>query len=64
MAINSKNILQKGHSINDKYQVTFFLKKGSYAETYRVKGKQGKTQKCTYMHVKQILQKLLVPLIN
>ena len=45
MAINSKNILQKGHSINDKCQVTFFLKKGSYAETYRVKGKQGKTHK-------------------
>jgi transitional endoplasmic reticulum ATPase len=44
MAVNSKNILQKGYSINDKYQITFFLKKGSYAETYRVKDKQGKTQ--------------------
>jgi transitional endoplasmic reticulum ATPase len=37
-------ILQKGHSINDTYSVTFPLKKGSYAETYRVKDKQGKTQ--------------------
>jgi transitional endoplasmic reticulum ATPase len=37
-------ILQKGHSINDKYTVTFPQKKGSYAETYRVKDKQGKTQ--------------------
>jgi transitional endoplasmic reticulum ATPase len=36
--------LQKGHSINDTYSVTFPLKKGSYAETYRVKDKQGKTQ--------------------
>ena len=44
MAINSKNILQKGHSINDKYQVTFFLKKGSYAESYRVKDQEGKTK--------------------
>jgi len=37
-------ILKKGHSINDKYTVTFPQKKGSYAETYRVKDKQGKTQ--------------------
>ncbi|MEE9429655.1 MAG: AAA family ATPase [Melioribacteraceae bacterium] len=37
-------ILKKGHSINDTYSVTFPLKKGSYAETYRVKDKQGKTQ--------------------
>ncbi len=38
------HILKKGHSINDTYSVTFSLKKGSYAETYRVKDKQGKTQ--------------------
>jgi len=37
-------ILKKGHSINDTYSITFPLKKGSYAETYRVKDKQGKTQ--------------------
>jgi transitional endoplasmic reticulum ATPase len=37
-------ILKKGYSINDTYSVTFPLKKGSYAETYRVKDKQGKTQ--------------------
>lgn len=38
----TNNILFKGQSINDKYIVTFFLKKGSYAETYRVKDKEGK----------------------
>ena len=37
-------ILKKGYSINDTYSITFPLKKGSYAETYRVKDKQGKTQ--------------------
>ena len=38
------NILSKGQSINDKYKVTFFLKKGSYAETYRVKDQNGQTK--------------------
>lgn len=38
----TNNILSKGQSINDKYKVTFFLKKGSYAETYRVKDQEGK----------------------
>ncbi|WJJ98227.1 AAA family ATPase [Algibacter luteus] len=38
------NILSKGQSIDDKYKVTFFLKKGSYAETYRVKDQEGKTK--------------------
>lgn len=37
-------ILSKGHSINEKYKVTFFLKKGSYAETYRVKDPDSKTK--------------------
>lgn len=37
-------ILFKGQSINEKYKVTFFLKKGSYAETYRVKDQEGKTK--------------------
>lgn len=40
----TNNILSKGQSINDKYKVTFFLKKGSYAETYRVKDQEGKTK--------------------
>jgi transitional endoplasmic reticulum ATPase len=44
MSSKPKYILKKGHFINDKYKVTFPLKKGSYAETYRVKDKQGKTQ--------------------
>ena len=39
-----KNILSKGQSIGDIYKVTFFLKKGSYAETYRVKDQEGKTK--------------------
>ncbi len=37
-------ILSKGQTIGDKYKVTFFLKKGSYAETYRVKDQEGKTK--------------------
>ena len=42
----SKNnhILSKGQSINENYKVTFFLKKGSYAETYRIKDQAGKTK--------------------
>ena len=42
----SKNnhILSKGQSINEQFKVTFFLKKGSYAETYRVKDQEGKTK--------------------
>ena len=39
-----KHILSKGQSINEKFKVTFFLKKGSYAETYRVKDQEGKTK--------------------
>jgi len=38
------HILSKGQSIGDIYKVTFFLKKGSYAETYRVKDQEGKTK--------------------
>lgn len=40
----SKSILSKGQFIDEKYKVTFFLKKGSYAETYRVKDQDGKTR--------------------
>ncbi len=40
----TNNILSKGQSISEKYKVTFFLKKGSYAETYRVKDQDGKTK--------------------
>jgi transitional endoplasmic reticulum ATPase len=38
------HILSKGQVIDDKYSVTFFLKKGSYAETYRVKDLKGKVK--------------------
>ena len=41
---NTNHILAKGQVIDDKYTVTFFLKKGSYAETYRVKDKQKTTK--------------------
>ena len=40
---NAKSILTKGQVIDDKYTVTFFLKKGSYAESYRVKDNKGQT---------------------
>lgn len=40
----TKHILIKGQLINSKYEVAFFLKKGSYAETYRVKDEAGKTK--------------------
>jgi transitional endoplasmic reticulum ATPase len=38
------HILSKGQSINEQFKVTFFLKEGSYAETYRVKDQEGKTK--------------------
>lgn len=40
----TNHILSKGQTIDNKYKVTFFLKKGSYAETYRVKDQEGKTK--------------------
>ena len=39
---NSKGIISKGFSINDKYSVLLFIKQGNNAETYRVKGTDGK----------------------
>ncbi len=41
---NQNHILTKGQVIDDKYTVTFFLKKGSYAESYRVKDKEKVTK--------------------
>jgi transitional endoplasmic reticulum ATPase len=38
------HILAKGQTIKENYKVTFFLKKGSYAETYRIKDQEGKTK--------------------
>lgn len=38
------NHLSKGQIIADNYKITFFLKKGNYAETYRVKDQEGKTK--------------------
>ena len=40
----TKSILTKGQSIDDKYSVSFFLKKGSYAETYRVQNETKETK--------------------
>ncbi len=39
---NYKGILPKGFIIDDKYSVLLFIKQGSNAETYRVKGVDGK----------------------
>lgn len=44
MSQNNNHILSKGQVIDDKYIVTFFLKKGSYAESYRVIDKEKKTK--------------------
>ena len=41
---NNNHILTKDQLIDDKYTVSFFLKKGSYAESYRVKDKKGQTK--------------------
>ncbi len=40
----STHILSKGQLIKEKYKVTFILKKGSYAETYRIKDQEGKAK--------------------
>lgn len=37
-----QGILPKNYSINEQYHVLLFIKKGSNAETYRVKGSDGK----------------------
>ncbi|GEP93463.1 transitional endoplasmic reticulum ATPase [Chitinophaga terrae (ex Kim and Jung 2007)] len=37
-----KGILPKGFSIDEKYNIMLFIKQGTNAETYRVKGKDGK----------------------
>ncbi len=42
MEINYQGKLQKNFSVNEKYSVMLFIKQGSNAETYRVKGKDGK----------------------
>lgn len=39
---NYKGILPKGFLIDEKYSVLLFIKQGSNAETYRVKGSDGK----------------------
>lgn len=42
MELNYKGILPKNFSVNEKYSIMLFIKQGSNAETYRVKGKDGK----------------------
>ena len=39
-----QGILSKDYLVNELYTVTFFLKKGSYAESYRVKDQSGKVR--------------------
>ncbi|WP_310593785.1 AAA family ATPase [Flavobacterium sp.] len=41
---NTNPILSKGQTIDNKYSVSFFLKKGSYAETYRVQNEAKETK--------------------
>ena len=41
---NAKSILTKDQIIDGKYSVSFFLKKGSYAETYRVQNEAKETK--------------------
>lgn len=40
----SKSIISKGNVIDGKYSVNFFIKKGSYAETYRVQNEAKETK--------------------
>lgn len=42
MENTKQGILPKSFSVNEKYSVMLFIKQGSNAETYRVKGKDGK----------------------
>ena len=39
-----KGLLPKGYIVDNKFTITFFLKKGSYAETYRVTDLENKTR--------------------
>lgn len=40
----SKSVLSKGQTIDNKYSVSFFVKKGSYAETYRAQNEAKATK--------------------
>lgn len=42
--MNEGSILKKGQTIDQKYNVNFFIKKGDYAETYRVQNNKGETK--------------------
>lgn len=42
MEIVNQGTLPKNFSVNEKYNILLFIKHGSVAETYRVKGKDGK----------------------
>lgn len=44
MEKKTTGILSKNQLIDDRFKVTFFLKKGRYAETYRVRDTDGKTK--------------------
>jgi transitional endoplasmic reticulum ATPase len=44
MNLNDNHTLTKGQVIDDKFTVIFFLKKGDYAESYRVKDEKGQTK--------------------
>ena len=42
--MNKNSILKKDQIIDKKYNVSFFIKKGDYAETYRVQNNKGQTK--------------------
>lgn len=42
--MNKNSILKKDQIIDKKYNVSFFVKKGDYAETYRVQNNKGQTK--------------------
>jgi len=42
MSAQQQSILSKDFSVNEKYKILLFIKHGSNAETYRVKGNDGK----------------------
>lgn len=54
MDIIKNNILPKGFSVNEKYNVLLFIKRSTNAETYRVKGKDGKLYLLKLFHYSKL----------
>lgn len=54
MKKSSPTILSKNEEIDEKYTVHFFIKKNSYAETYRAKDKDKKTVFLKFYHLSKL----------